>query len=218
MGPPELQRNGNGFSLTSRAVPCRARCRNRPNCRNCPKSSRYSPAALARTSLVLWRLEPPPGRAWGYAPHTRSRSETCTTRKLLTAISRMQWDQQRNRTLKPDLSCRPSSCVLLFSAPVLWHCSPVPLSPLKTKQDCRNFAISKKLQSVPEVFEEKGEGPGGGKGSFFQKVPFPPSGNNSPLIPVSRLQRLLLPGKKVWQSGVGLYYSGSRIPGKGHGR
>ena len=120
MGPPELQRNGNGFSLTSRAVPCRARCRNRPNCRNCPKSSRYSPAALARTSLVLWRLEPPPGRAWGYAPHTRSRSKTCTTRKLLTAISRMPGDHQcYGGTVVgffPDLSCRPLQCVLLATA------------------------------------------------------------------------------------------------------
>ena len=41
------------------------------------------PSALARTSLVLWRMEPPPGRAWGYAPQTRSRSKTCTSRKLL---------------------------------------------------------------------------------------------------------------------------------------
>ena len=55
---------------------------------------KVSPASLARSSLVLWRMEPPPGRAWGCAPQTRSRSETCTTRKLLTAISRMLWDHQ----------------------------------------------------------------------------------------------------------------------------
>ena len=50
-------------------------------------------------------------RAWGYAPQPRSRSKTCTTRKLLTAISRMLWDHRRyGGTVVgffPDLSCRP---------------------------------------------------------------------------------------------------------------
>ena len=167
------------FFLTSRVVLYSARCRNRP------KSSRYSPAALARSSLVLWRMEPPPERAWGCAPHTRSRSETCTTRKMLTAFSRMLWDHQCHgvhRALKPVLSCHPSQSVLPSFTPVLWHCSPVPYPPFKTRQDCRNFAFSKNLQSVQKFLRKKGEGPGGGKGSFFQKVPFPPPGNNTSLL------------------------------------
>ena len=58
------------------------------------------PSSLARTSLVLQRLEPPPGlrwkkSAWGFPPHTPGRSKTCTTRKLRDAISRMRGDHRR---------------------------------------------------------------------------------------------------------------------------
>ena len=129
-------------------------------------------------------MEPPPGRTWGCAPQTRSRSKTCTTRKLLTAISRMLWDHQcHGGTVEffPVLSCHPSQSVLPSFTPVLRAFLTRPHLPLKTRQDCRNFAFSKNLQSVQKFLRKKGEGPGGGKGSFFQKVPFPPSGNNSPL-------------------------------------
>jgi hypothetical protein len=47
------------FFLTSRVIPCSARCPKRPNC------LRYFPAALARSSLVLWRVEPPPEKSMG---------------------------------------------------------------------------------------------------------------------------------------------------------
>ena len=53
------------------------------------------PAALARASLVLRQLEPPPESTWGSPPHPPGRSRTCTPRKLLNAISRMRGDHKR---------------------------------------------------------------------------------------------------------------------------
>ena len=75
------------------------------------------PAALARTSLVLQRLEPPPGlrSAWGFPPHPPGRSVTCTTRKLLGAISRMRGGHQRyggTVMFFPDLSHQVMLCAM----------------------------------------------------------------------------------------------------------
>ena len=73
------------------------------------------PAALARTSLVRQRLEPPPESAWGFPPHPPGRSVTCTTRKLLNAISRMRGDHQRyggTVMFFPDLSRQVMLCAM----------------------------------------------------------------------------------------------------------
>ena len=60
----------------------------------CPKSSRFSPSALAPSSLVLWRMEPPPGKAWGCPPHTPGRGESPAPRKNAAAFFRMLWDHR----------------------------------------------------------------------------------------------------------------------------
>ena len=90
-----FRRNGEESCFPDpRTVPWFARCPNCPNCLNCPKSSRFPRrlSLLRRSSFGGWNRRRE--RAWGYAPHTRSRSETCTTRKLLTAISRMLCDHR----------------------------------------------------------------------------------------------------------------------------
>ena len=69
------------------------------------------PAALARSSLVLQRLEPPLENTWGSPPHPPGRSRTCTPRKLLNAISRMRGDHQRyGGTVMFSPASRTRSC------------------------------------------------------------------------------------------------------------
>ena len=86
-------------------------------------------------------------RAWGYAPQTRSRSMTCTTRKLLTAISRMLWD--------PLCHCALTSNLFL---PVLRPFSPPPSSPLYKKAGLQELCDPQKSAIRSKVFEEKGGG------------------------------------------------------------
>ena len=149
-----------------RTVPCRARCPNCPNRPNCPKSSRFSRrlSLLRRSSFGGWNRRRE--RAWGYAPHTRSRGDSPAPRgNCLSAISRMLWDHRSPggtvRKAVPDPrtvpwfarcpncpNCPKSSREMLWDP--LCHCAltsspflPVLLSPLKQKQDCRNFASAK---------------------------------------------------------------------------
>ena len=98
--------------LIFRIMACSARCPNRPdwldrsNCLSKVRgkfwpvvSSLYSlrlffPSALACTSLVLWRMEVPPEKNGAGKPHSPCRSMTCTSRKLLIAISCLHGDHQ----------------------------------------------------------------------------------------------------------------------------
>ena len=126
-----FRRNGEESRFPDpRPVPWFARCLPRrslaepgpncPNCRNCPKSSRFPPSALARTSLVLWRMEPSPGKAWGCPPHTPGRGESPAPRKNAGAFFRMLCDHRCSVGTVRKAVSRPSPrsmvCALLATA------------------------------------------------------------------------------------------------------
>ena len=160
-----FRRNGEESRFPDpRPVPWFARCLprrslaepgpKRPNCRNCPKSSRFPPSALARTSLVVWRMEPPPGRAWGCPPQTPGRGESpAPSRKMPGAFSRMLWNRQRHGgTVRkafpnPRTGTRSARCPNCPNRPNRPNCPRCPNCSRCPRETCEKFQ-----RFLPEKF------------------------------------------------------------------